>query len=450
MPSIHAVESANRYHPHLQLPSYVGAHRGRVLASTNFVEYADSAWDDSSKKTDLFGPADFNLKDSVASKSLLSTDIGGAAYRPALATTLAINGGLPNYDLVDLKFDVESTIRTTGTILSYHDQYSPASFCYSEQECKTSKVKKILDQVKIRWGIDLPIMHVASLTLFDLNLQKSSTTLFPVENSEIQNREDVEKLRLQIFKDSGISGNVWEKTGLGDIDVYVGLQRHFDRRLRFKTIDISWIFGGIFSTGQKRDTTIVTSVPFGSEKHRVYSDLHIDLGLNYSWHAGIDMGIVLPATVCKNERIPAYKEHPMFSPLLIRTYHSQAMTVKVAPFVRYKNFFEGVHATMSYIYISHDKDLIMDARTDKTVASLLTRQESGLVDNHELAKAKKEFEESIAWKNQSLRLSFTYDPEYKCAKKWYDPVVSFAFDTPRGGRNSLRSRRFSLSASLIF
>ena len=236
--------NTSRYFPFLERPESYTVRSKRYLTPSFFATSASSAFKRTHGKVgipELWGP--YDLKDVINSLTVVKQGMGEEFPNPFLRAP-GVEG------LVDcsIPFDVDGKVTSVGMILEGAYQLFTKHFYI---------------------GFSIPFLSVEARSRYLLQ-DKSTKDEFinpVVEKLLPGEKNQVERVRLEVHEELGLEPFDWEHEGFGDLDLYLRWNAYWDHFLMMKTINFNIIGGVLFPTSVMMDNDNPASVPFMGNSH---------------------------------------------------------------------------------------------------------------------------------------------------------------------------------------
>ncbi len=232
---------------------------------------------------------------------------------------------------------------------------------------------------KEQWlvGAKIPFMHLNSQLEFLQNDQLVQDLQLGVNGNV-----SLHKYLNEINQALGIRSYQWQRTGFGDLDLYVGWSLVEDYFKKFKHFDLALKIGVLCPVSDMLDLDYPTAVPFGGYNHRgLYLEADWNCELKDDWHVGLWANLTGRQAKVQQRRMPVAKELPQFGALVGDAWVEPGFTFGISPYVWLSDLQDGLGAKASYTIITHGQDFWRDRRID----TLLTAQLSNVIKNSEWA-----------------------------------------------------------------
>lgn len=370
----------------------------------------------------------FNLRDIAKSADLCSREQGLGAYIPPTLQTV------PQWQGKNIVYNTQSSIRAQRLLLAYSDFISLSN--YADYISKDHVIKhRLMKGGSFCFGISLPLISVQSSNLYQLERYSS---VADIQRSLPEIDEKAERLRAELFKKIGLSSNVWDHAGLGDLEVYAGLESHTEYFLRLRTFDLGVLFGCLFPTGMQRDQNYPSSLPLGLSSASMTLQTFCNLGLKDYLNVGLTTGLVITRPKKHEMRIPVYQEPAAYSPLVTEILVSPGLTTWLNPYLQIKNIANNLHVAMNYAWVWHGLDSFKNEQISSLVKSVDIRAVSDElgVTFADQSRALARLNESSAWRTRHLGLTLTYEPWQADKDSKLNPLLSLGCQFSYRGKNA--------------
>lgn len=412
---LHSSHNSSRYFPFLERTQNASEHQYSHVDLSLFYTTAPTAIRRGGGTTgiqELWGK--YDLKDVINSLQVVQ---GSAFVEPIESVT-------GTTDLVgkSLRFDVNNKVRSHGLTLQYEQK-----LCWQG----------------LSVGAWLPVMRVFVSSRYIFNRAASGDDIASLGVSEqLQQAQELQinKIRRNVHDSLGFKNNYWDKTGLGDLDLYLKWSRYLDHKLLMKSITVSATGGVVIPTGALSDKDNPISVSFMGNGHcGLYLDIMPEFELKQDWKVGILFGAMYQFKNSRTLRLAVDAEPTIFSALTGRVEINPGGTLKLSPYLTIENIGDGWHFQARYTYLRHAQDTWHDIRTDKTIQSYLQK------DN-----AIEEKENLSRWRSHYVSFQLLYDSVSAMKKYCMKPAFYLTYDMPINGNGMAQMHQLSLGAKLHF
>ncbi len=363
---------------------------------------------------DLWGK--YDLKDVMASLRAVQGDVAADQVKNILSQGLQDKS---------LKFKVNGKIQAQGFALGH---------------------EHALKWNGLSIGLWAPVMHISSTSQFDLDLNGQggidgygNPLASVIDGDFILNSEGlkVDKARRAVHDKLGFSGNHWEATGLGDVDMHIRWNYFIDHQCLMRSIDNYIQAGVIIPTGMKIKVNEPLSLPtMGNGHWGAYLDILPEFELKQDWKFGFLLGGLYQFKETRNIRLPVGNEPAPYSALTGKIETQPGFTAKLSPYFTLENLTDGVNFQIRYTYLRHGTDKFYDRRADKTIASYLGKPDiSGAPSK---------------WRAHFFSFHVTYDAKQALQKMAMDPLIYVTYDLPISGNGIAKTHQVSVGAKLHF
>ena len=389
------------------------------------VDVADDAYDFGGGM--LGGFQRFDLKDLAKSADIYSRESGNGVYTPDMLQLI------PAWQDQSIVFDTIGSIRVQRAVFAYSDFISLADYA---DVFKESPIKhRLLKGGTFCFGASLPFIQVQSSGRYEVNRVLSAE---PFKGAVAAVDQKIERLRVELFDQIGLVGNVWDHKGIGDVSIYAGIESHTEYFLRLRSLDVAFLFGALLPTGMQRDQKCPVSIPLSLSSVGFNIQTYLELGLKDYLHMGFMSGLMIARAKHHEMRLPVYQEPSAFSPLLTHVYAEPGLTGWLNPYFKISNIANNLHLTVNYACVWHGQDKYDGDRVTRPVQSVLMRNvdsEPYGTTKSERDAAIKKFYESTAWSSRHIGLAFTYEPYQADKYAKINPLLSVGFQMSHKGSN---------------
>lgn len=356
----------------------------------------------------------YDLKDVISSLQ---------AVQGSLLTPIEDVTGTTDLVGKSLRFDVNNKVRSHGLTLQYEQKISSHGLFV---------------------GAWLPVMRVLVSSRYIFNRKASSDEIAnSTLSAQLQQAQDlqIDKIRRNVHEELGFKNNYWDKTGFGDLDLYLKWSHYLDHKLLMKSITVSATGGITLPTGALSDKNNPISVSFMGNGHcGLYLDIMPEFELKQDWKVGILFGATYQFKNSRTLRLSVDAEPTVFSALTGRVEINPGGTLKLSPFLTIENIGDGWHFQVRYTYLRHAKDTWRDIRFDKTIQSYLQKDFNTI----------KEKEELSLWRSHYVSFQLLYDSVSAMKKYCMKPAFYLTYDMPLNGNGMAQTHQLSLGAKLHF
>ena len=418
----------------------VGAsHEGRNFLVKFSFDSSDEAYPDALGALGVFQM--FDVRDLAKSADIYSQEMGGGSYTPDVLQLI------PAWQDQSIVFNTISSIRAERITFAYSDFISMADYAsyFNDSPYK----KRLVEGGSICFGASLPLIQVQATNSYEINRDLSLRGFVQDASTD----EKAERLRSELFQKIGLSGNVWDYPGVGDLHIYLGVQSHAEYFLRLRTLDISFLLGALLPTGMQRDQNYPSSIPLSRSAVSMTVHGNLELGLKDYLKVGIMTGMLLERPKHHEMRMPVYAEPAAYSPLLMSTLVNPGLTGWLNPYFKIHNIANNVHLTVNYAYVLHGQDLFKDDRASQTVRSVLNRSVDGNpygTTYQGQQAAYKKLHENSAWRTRHVGVALTYEPFQANKDAKVNPLLTLGCQFSHRGWNVPKMYHIFASASLQF
>lgn len=239
----------------------------------------------------------------------------------------------------------------------------------------------------------------------------------------------------------GFQSNRWNKSGVGDLDLYVRWNKHEDYRCFSKSIDINIQGGLIAPTGILSDKNNPFSVSVMGNGHwALYLDVVPEFELKQDVKVGLMTSAMYQFRNSRTLRLSVKKEPTIFSALVGRVQIEPGMTFKVSPYLTLENLSDGLHVQGRYTYLHHARDHWRDLRADKTIKSYL---------QGDLGEIKKK-EKLSSWRSHYFTFQVSYDSKVALKNYWLDPMFYLTYDMPISANRASQTHQITFGVKMNF
>lgn len=423
--NLFSTHNTNRYFPFLERPEdYIIKNKSHISPALFFTRASDAHLKGEAKGgiPELWGK--YDLMDIIDGMQ----EVQGDSFVNPIQV---FNGPADSWINKSVRYKVDEKIKTFGLLLNYEQQ-----------------IYKNLLQL----GASIPLMHVNTTDRYAF-LQRDSASIF--SNLKIGELNELDSIRRYTHDQINLKPGNWNKTGFGDLDFHLRLNKTWEYKLRLKRIDLDLQPGLIFPTGVKSDKNNPMSVPFMGNGHwSLYLDLITQIELKQDWIFGVLAGFAYQFDKTRNIRIPVYKEPAMFSALTRDIKISPGNTYKISPYIAALNLSDGLNLRARYTYLRHNKDKWSD-NSNSSVKSYLNQTTDFLsggknITQEEIQNNIKNKKDLTKWSSHYITLQVDYDAK-EASNKWFmDPIIFALVDYHFQGNASCQSNQVTLGVELHF
>ena len=213
-------------------------------------------------------------------------------------------------------------------------------------------------------GAKIPFMHISSQVEF---LQNED--LIKYLQLGANGTVSLHKYLNETNQALGIKSYQWQRTGFGDLDIYLGWSLVEDYFHRFKHFDFAVKVGALWPVNDMLDVDYPTAVPFGGYNHRgVYLEADWNCELKDDWRIGIWANWTARQAKVERRRMAVGKELPQYGALTGDVWVDPGFTFGFAPYIWLTDLQDGLGVRASYTLISHSSDYWSDQRHDSLLA----------------------------------------------------------------------------------
>jgi len=384
----------------------------------------------------------FNLNNLAKSADIYSQEMGNGAYLPE---TLRL---IPRWQGKPIFFNTASSIRCQRASFVYSDFISIED--YADYFEDNSVKKRLMEGASLAFGVAFPLIQIQSSNQYELDKGEASFT--DIQQGDAATESKAEQLRSELFKQIGLADNVWDHSGLGDIELYLGIKSHTEYYLRLRSMDVGMLVGLIFPTGLQKHHAYPASVSFGLSSVGLSLQSNIDMGLKDYLHVGLNSGLLLVPPKTLELRVPVYEEPAAYSPLRAEVRVSPGLTFWLNPFITIKNIANDLHVTLNYSMVMHNEDESPADGQSPVVRSVFSRNvdvPNGVLES-ERNDAIRKIKELSAWSSRTLGLTLTYEPYQTKHEMMFNPYFNIGFQYAHNGSNIPACHQLTASICLQF
>jgi hypothetical protein len=384
----------------------------------------------------------FNLNDLAKSADIYSQEMGNGTYLPETLRLISRWQGKPIF------FNTASAIRCQRASIVYSDFISIEDYAnYFEDK---SIKKRLIEGASVSFGVAFPFVQIQSSNQYELD--KGRDSYFEIQEGDAAAESKAEQLRSELFKQIGLADNVWDHSGLGDIELYLGIKSHAEYYLRLRSMDLGMLVGLIFPTGMQKHHAYPASVPFGLSSVGLSIQSNIDMGLKDYLHVGLNAGLLVVQSKTLQLRVPVYEEPAAYSPLIAEMRVNPGLTLWLNPFITIKNIANDLHVTLNYSMVMHNEDESPVDSKQPLIRSVFSRNvdvSNGILESGR-NEAIRKIKELSAWNSRTLGLTMTYEPYQTKHEMIFNPYFNIGFQYAHNGSNIPACHQLTASICLQF
>lgn len=248
---------------------------------------------------------------------------------------------------------------------------------------------------------------------------------------------ELDRDRLQANTELGLSGDVSNRTGFGDLDLYIRFGHMWYYPRKFRRIDFGTKIGVLAPTGKRRNINNPASIPFaGDGRWGLYSAVDIEFELKEDIKVGLWAWVIGRFPHTGTYRVPTGNEPYNFGAIVGTFRNNPLLTFVAYPYFLWEDIRHGFGAAVSYLCVrqfAHDWE---DKRVDKSVPA-----------NLELMR------ELSSWTAEYISVNLFYDLSRRLSQVEYAPTFSLCVDVPVnviGERKVSRTNRLTLGVEFKF
>lgn len=297
--------------------------------------------------------------------------------------------GLPDKVIGKVPWNIDGKLQAQGFSFSYQQQLGCDVSC----------------------GISALIMHVNSRQIFFFDDEHNEWNLVGSD------RQEFDRILREMFKELNLSCGFSEQFGPGDLDIYLRYNREWDYTYKMRHIYLGLRLGALVGTGEKRDTSKPTSIPFGGNGHSgIYGSIDAEFEIKEDMTAGFLLRASKRFAKTQRHRLPVGNEPSIFGVEVGNARVSPGATVIFSPYIYFENLRKGFGAGIRYFLTSHQEDSWCDKRPE-------SRQKEVPVNL-------KEVQELSKWGSDYVSLTAFYDTGKLETSRGFRPIFSATWNIP--------------------
>ena len=217
-------------------------------------------------------------------------------------------------------------------------------------------------------GVKAPFMHVNSQLEFTQSAELAATLGLGAGGSAY-----LYQVLNQANQELGFNSYQWQKTDLGDLDVYLRWGKVQDYVSKFKHVDASLKLGALFPISSPYPVDTPVAIPFGYYNHY---GLYLEIDVNCELKDDLKVGFWLNGTgrfgKKQLRRMAAGAELPQFGAIIGQAFVDPGISIGFSPYVFMDDLHNGLGVRGSYRLLWHGTDYWQDAREnyDQVAAQL--------------------------------------------------------------------------------
>lgn len=287
-------------------------------------------------------------------------------------------------------------------------------------------------------GAWIPLMRVWSNQTFEFDSEDSDPAAKALTSSQV---EQLDKIRRSVQYDQmGLEVGEWEKSGFGDLDLYLRFYGELDYVLLMKAIRVNLFAGFLFPTDRELQLNNPASIPFMTNGHfGTYLDFISDFELKDDMKVGFIYGFIVQNKKVQRMRIPVTQEAYMFSPLVGTVKMRPGFTWKIGGYLTIENLIDGLNFQLKYQHIKHTKDTMIDERP--------------INDRRLIPSNTSFFEDHSKWTADYITLDFSYNSREAFHHWKLSPTFYLTYDFPIdwfGAKGAAKDHKFTVGCELHF
>lgn len=234
-------------------------------------------------------------------------------------------------------------------------------------------------------------------------------------NLTAEQEDQLDSMRREMNKLSGITGTQWSGSGLSDTTLYFRWGNVWDYKLKSRQVDAGVRAGLYLPSGLKRNQDNPASIPFGSNGlYGFFVGADAAFEIKEDITVGMTMQISSHFKRTQERRLPSYKnENYLFGITKGDVRVNPGTTFVWNPFLRFGDLNDGWGAHVGYTLTHHTGDVWTDVRKDKTIA----------IDLNNIFSLSE-------WTTEYLSLYVSYDPSKVTYKDKVQPIITINWDAP--------------------
>jgi hypothetical protein len=281
-------------------------------------------------------------------------------------------------------------------------------------------------------------MRVWSNQTFEFDADESDPETKALTQSQI---DALDAIRRSVQYDQmGLHVGEWQKSGFGDLDVYLRFHGELDYVAYMKAIRVNIMLGVLFPTDRKFQVNNPASIPFMTNGHfGTYLDFLSEFELKDDLKVGFLYGFIVQNGKIQKMRVPLTNEPYMFSPLVAGAKIRPGFTWKIGAYLSLENIVDGINFQLRYQHIKHTKDTMMDERS--------IQKQLALPSNPSF------YEDHSKWSADYITLDFSYDSKEAFHNWQYSPLFYLSYDFPIdwfGAKGAAKDHKFTVGFEFHF
>lgn len=253
-------------------------------------------------------------------------------------------------------------------------------------------------------------------------------------------RDKIDQVRREYFKQFGIKETSFQNYGFGDIDAYLQLGKCFDHEFKVRQLKVGARIGVVAPTGHARDEAISGSVPFGGDGFwGGYLSVYAAAEVKEDFKLGCMLQVSKRFGADQTRRVSVAGEPPIFGATIAPVYVNPGAMVLIAPFFLLDNIRDGFGLGMTYTLSKHQRDKIEDRRSEEL-------QRAYPLQLYDMSKLTK-------WSSSYVTLTAQYDFGALRAQRLLEPILSIRWDVPvewMGTRQIVKTHKVSIGLDVVF
>lgn len=308
-----------------------------------------------------------------------------------------------------LPFALEGKIQTQGVAFAYRQHIVP----------------------HFSAGLYTLLMQSNSSINYIFNASGSTLSTTP---TEILN---LDSLRRQMIQEEGLTCNHVHQSGIGDIEVYLRGNGHWEYVCKMRTVEAAGRFGVLIPTGQRKKINEPASIPFGGDGFwGVYVSGDAEFEIREDWKVGLLLRASKRFAQTRTERMPTAQEQPLFGVVVGQARINPGWTGVFSPYVSFENLRGGLGLRGQYTLISHQRDTWCDQRADRTIPVNLVP-----------------LERTSGWASEYVTLTGFYDFGKMKVERGREPTILLSWYIPTAlivANRSVRSYKVTVGVEYSF
>lgn len=408
--------------------------------------------------------------------------------RPAAMIAYAGNAYRRNYDegaLIDLwgKYNLQSVVNglqyvNPNYVNPFKTYYPGGGSTWIDPLTQQTKnlVYAVIGKIKIKGvtlsatipfaqkfyiGAWVPFFHVNSSYRYELDTSAHSLTDGAFHSLKPGELLALDLAHQQVHQDLGLMGNLYQKTGCGDVDLFIGFQDSRSYWMRLRELSYGVRLGMLLPSSKQRAANYPTAIPMmGSGHFSLYGDVYASAELKYNLRVGAILGYRLGFSATETRRMATLNEPSNFGPLVVDVRVTPPSTFKASPFVTLENVMDGLHIQGRYTYLLLSEEKVSDTRSNPAVQTYLTREAGPVmfagattpvvVAQQDVNNALHDQKRLASGRSQYVSVSLCYDPAQALMTWPADPTFFINYDYCIGGAAVAKTHQLTLGVSLQF